>query len=94
MAVLVFLALLTTATFAAPALACGTGGASTFCADGWIAAPLGPRDRAAGPPSEEGAGWSDGSDPVSPDDIWVEGAVPVEAEGTDTGAGAAADEGL
>lgn len=73
----VFVALLFLIVFgpAAPAVACSTGGGSTFCADGWISAPVS-RERRERPDPE----WGEESGPVSADDIWVEGAVAVDAD--------------
>lgn len=60
---------------AAPVAACGAGGASTFCADGWIEAPVtrGGPDRNGGDPA-----GTDGENPVPVGDIYVEGAVAID----------------
>ena len=60
---------------AGPAMACSTGGGSTFCADGWISAPV-TRERRERPDPE----WGDAGGPVSDEDIWVDGAVTVEGD--------------
>lgn len=72
-----FLAVL---TLAAPARACSTK-ASTFCADGWLAQPMGGGDRRSRAEEQAGArpDGNSGPDPGFPDNgIHVEGAVVLD----------------
>lgn len=68
---------------AGPALACGAKGNSTFCADGWVAQPMG-RAKADDqrPGSEHGEDWPDDDGAAEPpfldDGIYVEGAVAID----------------
>ena len=63
---------------AGPAAACSTSASSTFCADGWVARPMGARrvpaaeDPAAPYDDPGGTGFEAGS---SEEDLYVEGAV-------------------
>lgn len=81
------LSILVLSSLAAPALACSAGGGSTFCADGWIAAPVG-RDRRADadtddvPPPDDGPGAESGPGAEGGGEVWVDGAVPVPADPT------------
>ena len=68
---------------AGPARACSTTASSTFCADGWVAQPMG-RAKADDqrPGSEHGEDWPDDDGAAEPpfldDGIYVEGAVAID----------------
>lgn len=73
MAALLFLTIVVLSGLAAPAAACTPGAGSTFCADGWISAPV-TREREhspdPGPPGGDAA--------MAEGEVWVDGAIPVD----------------